>query len=103
MKDPQIASLDLDFTDRHYYGPYEKFMEHVKDIALRVLGKPFLVGECGSKNHPTFQKSDPWGMTDDDAKYTERFRYLYSHAFGCGATAILSWHWRDPIEGQFPC
>ena len=103
VKDPQVASLDLDFTDRHYYGPYEKFMEHVKDIDLRVLGKPFLVGECGSKNHPTFQKSDPWGMTDDDAKYTERFRYLYSHAFGCGATAILSWHWRDPIEGQFPC
>lgn len=103
VKDPQVASLDLDFTDRHYYGPYEKFMEHVKDIDLRVLGKPFLVGECGSKNHPTFQKEDPWGMTDDDAKYTERFRYLYSHAFGCGGTAILSWHWRDPIEGQFPC
>lgn len=102
-KDPQVASLDLDFTDRHYYGPYEKFMGHVKDVDLRVLGKPLLVGECGSKNHPTFQKEDPWGMKDDDALYSTRFRYLYAHAFGCGATALLSWHWRDPMEGLFPC
>lgn len=102
-KDPQVASLDLDFTDRHYYGPYENMMGHVKDIDLRVLGKPFLVGECGSKNHPTFQKEDPWGMKDDDAFYSTRFRYLYAHAFGGGATALLSWHWRDPVEGLFPC
>lgn len=102
-KDPQVASLDLDFTDRHYYGPYENMMGHVKDIDLRVLGKPFLVGECGSKNHPTFQKEDPWGMKDDDALYSTRFRYLYAHAFGGGATALLSWHWRDPVEGLFPC
>lgn len=102
-KDPQVASLDLDFTDRHYYGPYENLMGHVKDIDLRVLGKPFLVGECGSKNHPTFQKEDPWGMKDDDAFYSTRFRYLYSHVFGGGATALLSWHWRDPVEGLFPC
>ena len=103
LKDPQVASLDLDFTDRHYYGPWVKFLRNVKDIDLRVLGKPFLVGECGAKNHPTFQKEDPWGMKDDDAVYDTRFRYLYSHAFGNGATALLSWHWRDPMEGQFPC
>lgn len=102
-KDPQVASLDLDFTDRHYYGPYRNLMRHVKDIDLRVLGKPYLVGECGSKNHPTFQKEDPWGMRDDDAQYDDRFRYLYSHVFGGGATALLSWHWRDPMEGLFPC
>lgn len=103
LKDPQVASLDLDFTDRHYYGPWVKFTRNVKDIDLRALGKPFIVGECGAKNHPTFQKEDPWGMKDDDAVYDTRFRYLYSHAFGNGATALLSWHWRDPMEGQFPC
>ncbi len=102
-KDVQVASLDLDFTDRHYYGLYTLFMNNVKDVDLRVLGKPLLVGECGSKNHPTFQKEDPWGHKDDDAKYDTRFRYLYSHAFGCGAAGLLSWHWHDPIEGQFPC
>ncbi|MBR5838545.1 MAG: hypothetical protein IKZ84_08355, partial [Victivallales bacterium] len=32
-----------------------------------------------------------------------RFRYLVSHAFGMGCTALLSWHWRDPMEGIFPC
>ena len=66
-------------------------------------GKPLIMGECGAKNHPTFKSSDPWGMGDDDAGYDLRFRYLVSHAFGTGATALLSWHWRDPMEGIFPC
>lgn len=102
-KDPQVASLDLDFTDRHYYGNPTKVVEQMKDVDLRVLGKPVIIGECGAKNHPTFKSSDPWGMGDDDAGYDERFRYLVSHAFGTGATALLSWHWRDPMEGLFPC
>ncbi len=102
-KDPQVASLDLDFTDRHYYGNPTKVVEQMKDVDLRVLGKPVIIGECGAKNHPTFKSSDPWGMGDDDASYDERFRYLVSHAFGTGATALLSWHWRDPMEGLFPC
>ena len=102
-KDPQVASLDLDFTDRHYYGPPVKMVPELKDVDLRVLGKPLIMGECGAKNHPTFKSSDPWGMGDDDAGYDLRFRYLVSHAFGTGATALLSWHWRDPMEGIFPC
>ena len=102
-KDPQVASLDLDFTDRHYYGPPDRMPQEVKDVDLRVLGKPLIIGECGAKNHPTFKTSDPWGHGDDDASYDRRFRYLVSHAFGLGATALLSWHWRDPMEGIFPC
>ena len=102
-KDPQVASLDLDFTDRHYYGPPMKMVPELKDVDLRVLGKPLIMGECGAKNHPTFKSSDPWGMGDDDAGYNFRFRYLVSHAFGNGAAALLSWHWRDPVEGIFPC
>ena len=102
-KDPQIASLDLDFTDRHYYGNPVHMPQEIKDLDLRVLGKPLLVGECGAKNHPTFKSGDPWGMGDDDESYDCRFRYLVSHAFGLGATALLSWHWRDPMEGIFPC
>ena len=78
-------------------------MQQVKDVDLRVLGKPVLVGECGAKNHPTFKSSDPWGNGDDDDSYDYRFRYLVSHAFGMGCTALLSWHWRDPMEGIFPC
>ncbi|MBR6058087.1 MAG: hypothetical protein IKP58_07980, partial [Victivallales bacterium] len=102
-KDPLIASLDLDFTDRHYYGNPLYMMQHVKDLDLRVLGKPLLVGECGAKNHPTFKAYDPWHNGDDDESYDYRFRYLVSHAFGMGCTALLSWHWRDPMEGIFPC
>ena len=102
-KDPQVASLDLDFTDRHYYGPPVRMPQEVKDLDLRVLGKPLVVGECGAKNHPSFKAWDPSGHGDDDASYDARFRYLVSHAFGLGATALLSWHWRDPMEGIFPC
>lgn len=102
-KDPLLASLDLDFTDRHYYGPPTAFAGHVKDVDLRVLGKPLIVGECGAKNHPTFKEQDPWRNGDDDESYSRRFLYLAHHAFGFGATALLSWHWRDPMEGIFPC
>ncbi|MDD4099153.1 MAG: beta-galactosidase trimerization domain-containing protein, partial [Lentisphaeria bacterium] len=102
-KDPLLASLDLDFTDRHYYGPPMAFPSHVKDVDLRVLGKPLIVGECGAKNHPTFKEQDPWRNGDDDESYSRRFLYLVHHAFGFGATALLSWHWRDPMEGIFPC
>ncbi|MBR5079804.1 MAG: hypothetical protein IKX30_13790 [Victivallales bacterium] len=101
--EPLVASLDLDFTDRHYYGNPVNMMPQIKDVDLRVLGKPLLVGECGAKNHPTFKAYDPWGNGDDDESYDYRFRYLVSHAFGMGCTALLSWHWRDPMEGIFPC
>ena len=103
MKDPAIASLDLDFTDRHYYGKPAPLSSELKDVDLRGLGKPFILGECGAKDHPTFKAADPWGMGDDDASYDQRFSYLAHHAFGLGAACMSCWHWRDPMEGIFPC
>jgi len=102
-KDPAWCSLDLDFTDRHYYGPSERMYRDLKDVDLRVLGKPLILAECGAKCHPTFVKEDPWRMGDTDEQYDVRFRSLVTHAFALGASALLSWHWRDPMEGIFPC
>lgn len=103
MKDPMLASLDLDFTDRHYYGRPVNLAAELKDVDLRGLGKPLILGECGAKDHPTFKVADPWGMGDDDESYDARFLYLAHHALGLGAAAVSSWHWRDPMEGIFPC
>ncbi|OGV70450.1 MAG: hypothetical protein A3K19_12620 [Lentisphaerae bacterium RIFOXYB12_FULL_65_16] len=103
MKDPIIASLDLDFTDRHYYGKPGPFDAEVRDIDLRGLGKPFILGEFGAKDHPTFKAADPWGMGDDHESFDRRFLYQVHHAFGMGAALVSSWHWRDPMEGVFPC
>lgn len=103
MKDPITASLDLDFTDRHYYGDPAGLTPELRDLDLRGLGKPLVLGECGAKNHPTYRAQDPWGMGDDDPSYDRRFLYLGHHAFGLGAAVMSSWHWRDPIEGIFPC
>jgi hypothetical protein len=103
MKDPILASLDLDFTDRHYYGGLQEFGAELKDLDLRLLGKPLVLGECGAKNHPTFQAADPWNMGEDEAAYERRFLYLGHRALGLGAAALSSWHWRDPMEGVFPC
>ncbi len=103
MKDPVIASLDLDFTDRHYYGKPAPFVAELKDLDLRGLGKPFILGEFGAKDHPTFKAADPWGMGDDDGSFDQRFSYQAHHAFGLGAAALSCWHWRDPMEGIFPC
>ena len=103
MKDPVIASLDLAFTDRHYYGKPASFVAELKDLDLRGLGKPFILGEFGAKDHPTFKADDPWGMGDDDDSFDQRFSYQAHHAFGLGAALLSSWHWRDPMEGIFPC
>lgn len=103
MKDPILASLDLDFTDRHYYGNPAGLPPELKDLDLRLLGKPLTLGECGAKDHPTFKAVDPWHMGDDHEAYDRRFLSLGHHAFGLGAAAMSSWHWRDPMEGVFPC
>ena len=102
-KDPAWCSLDLDFTDRHYYGPPERMYRDLKDVDMRVLGKPLVLAECGAKCHPTFVKEDPWHMGDTDEQYDARFRSLVTHAFALGSSALLAWHWRDPMEGIFPC
>jgi len=102
-KDPAWCTLDQDFTDRHYYGIPKRMYRDLKDVDMRALGKPLTLPECGAKCHPTFVKEDPWRMGDTDESYSRRFRSLATHAYGLGATALLAWHWRDPLEGLFPC
>ncbi|MDR3707463.1 MAG: hypothetical protein P4L33_04120 [Capsulimonadaceae bacterium] len=102
MKDPLLASLDLDFTDRHYYGNLDGFIADFKDLDLRSLGKPLILGECGAVDHPTYKAMDPWGNGTDDAGFDHRFLYLTHHVAGLGGAVMSSWHWRDPIEGIFP-
>ena len=102
-KDPAYSSLDLDFTDRHYYGNPEHMYRDLKDLDMRALGKPLALPECGAKCHPTFVKEDPWHNGDTDEAYSARFKSLISHAFGLRASLLISWHWRDPLEGIFPC
>ncbi len=98
MKDPILASLDLDFTYRHYYGPPARLAAELKDVDLRGLGKPLILGECGAKDHPTFKAAGPWGMDDDEDSYDARFLYLGHHALGLGAAVVSSWHWRERLR-----
>ena len=102
-KDPAYSSLDLDFTDRHYYGNPAHMYRDLKDLDMRALGKPLALPECGAKCHPTFVKDDPWCNGDTEESYSARFKSLISHAFGLRASLLISWHWRDPLEGIFPC
>ena len=97
--DPQLASRTLDFTDRHYYCDYGRFSRELKSVDRRVFGQPLVQGECGAKCHPTNKELDPRGDGDDEEGYCRRFRYLLSHTFGLGASAISVWQWRDPMEG----
>lgn len=101
--DPPLCDANLDFSDRHYYGPPSGQPTQLKTIDQRLLGQPLIQGECGAKDHPTFASADPWGMGDDDVRYNHRFEYLVHHAFALGGAALSSWHWRDPMEGIFPC
>lgn len=99
--DPAWCTLGMDFTDRHYYGDRARMHRELKDVDMRALGKPLVLGECGAKCHPTFVETANQGENEED--YATRFRCLAAHAFGLGATAMLAWHWRDPPEGCFPC
>lgn len=103
MMEPLIASLDLDFTDRHYYGNLDAFASEFKDVDLRGLGKPLTVGECGAVDHPTYKAMDPWGNGTDDEGFDHRMLYMTHFVAGLGGALMSSWHLRDPMEGIFPC
>ena len=93
-------SLDLDFTDRHYYGELSVVPAEIKEIDLRWMGKPMTIGECGAKCHPSF---DNGNMGEDGETFARRFLYMGHSTFGMGGAFLASWHWRDPMEGIFPC
>ena len=103
MKDPLLASLGLDFTDRHYYGDLPAMVAEVHDVDLRGLGKPLTMGECGAVDHPTFRELDPSGNGTDDEGFDNRFLYVTHVLPGIGGSLMSAWHFRDPMEGLFPC
>ena len=104
MKDPDTGLAGLGFHRPALLRSARAGMPaELKDLDLRGLGKPLILGECGAKDHPSFRAADPWGMGDDDDGYDRRFLSLGHQALGLGAAAISSWHLRDPMEGIFPC
>ncbi len=94
--DAPLATHNQDFTDQHYYGALPDFALSLKPLDRRWEGKPWSVGECGAREHPSF----PDGETEE--QYNLRFLYLQHHAFGMGMAFTESWHWRDPMAGIFP-
>jgi len=97
--DARLPSADLDFTDTHYYGDLSLYPLVLKGIDERALGKAMVVGECGARNHPSYEAQ---GSGENILDYNRRFMTLVHEAFGLGATALDTWHWRDPMEGLFP-
>lgn len=102
-RDPLLVSLGCDFTDRHYYNKLTDFVAETKDLDLRALGKPFIIGECGALCHPTIRAVDLNGKGDTPEYFADRLRYEVAHSFGLGAALLSVWHWRNPMEGIFPC
>ena len=102
-KDPAIGILGASFADRHYYGPWNRMFEDLKDVDQRAIGKPLVLAECGAKCHPTFAAANADGVGDTEERYDVRFKCYAAHAFGLGCSAMLAWMWRDPMEGIFPC
>ncbi len=100
-EDPAWCTLGMDFTDRHFYGDFMGMYRDIKDVDMRALGKPLVLGECGAKCHPSFEELAAQGEPED--VFAARFRCLATQAYGLGATAMLVWLWRDPPEGIFPC
>jgi len=99
IHDPILLSQDMDFTNRHYYGDLKLFPLESKEMDMQWLEKPLSIGECGAKNHPGFEG---YGH-DPTEEYNRRFLFFNHTAFGQGASFLCSWHFRDPMEGIFPC
>ena len=95
----QLTHQAMDFTDRHYYKDPAGMAVELKSVDRRVFGRPLVLGECGAKCHPTNRALDPRGDGDNEEEYARRFRCLFAHAFGLGASALSVWQWRDPMEG----
>jgi len=98
--DPIVGSYDMDFTNRHYYGPVSGFLPQFREIDQRVRGAAPSVGEFGATEHPAFTAHYAY---DTHAGRFRRFQTIPFAAFGSGGLFACSWHWRDPIETVFPC
>ena len=98
--DPIHASLDQDFTNRHYYGAFSQFAGELKQIDLRLLGKAPSTGEFGFTSHPGLKTHFVY---ESEASGKLRYGTVPHLCFGAGALFSASWHWQDPVEDIFPC
>ena len=98
--DPIVASLDMDFANRHYYGDLRRYGPELKQTDLRVLGKAPSTGEFGATSHPGLRTHYVYEPEEEAAR---RFFHTVHTGFGLGGAFVSSWHWQDPIEDIFPC
>lgn len=98
--DPIEGSRDLDFTNRHYYGPLPQYSVEVKQIDNRLLGKAPSTGEFGCTSHPGLRTHFVY---ETEADAAVRYGYTPHSCFGLGGIFVSNWHWQDPIEDIFPC
>jgi len=98
--DPVEASRDLDFANRHYYGPIENYGPELAQVDMRTVGKAPTTGEFGATSHPGLEAHFVYETED---KAASRFSYFLHTCFGLGGAFAASWHWQDPIEDIFPC
>lgn len=96
IKDPLWASEGLDFMNRHFYGPLERFPPQFKEIDMRYRGAPPSTGEFGSRTHPT-----GGGNYESKEDQFTRYQFISHYALGLGGAFVSNWHWRDPWESIF--
>jgi len=96
LKDPLWASEGLDFMNRHFYGPLDRFPSQFKEIDMRYRGVPPSTGEFGSRTHP----SGGGNFESKEEQYT-RYQFICHYALGLGGAFVCNWHFRDPWESIF--
>jgi len=100
MWDPIEASYDMDFANRHYYGPPLGYGPELAQTDLRTLGKAPSTGEFGGTSHPGLTTH---GVYAPEETINWNYAYLVHTCFGLGGAFASNWHWQDPIEDIFPC
>jgi len=98
--DPIIASRDMDFTNRHYYGAMGDYAAELMEIDMRHLGKAPSTGEFGATSHPGLRAHFVY---QPEAEASWRYVFTAHTCFGLGGAFVANWHWQDPIEDIFPC
>jgi len=98
--DPILASRDMDFTNRHYYGAMEGYAPELMEVDMRTLGKAPSTGEFGATSHPGLRAHFVY-QPESEAAW--RYSYVAHTCFGLGGAFVANWHWQDPIEDIFPC
>lgn len=94
----------LDFTNTHFYGDYNSYVNLLKLLDARFVGKGFSIGEFGAKIH------EAWGGTPGyDSIYGNTplggarwFQLVNHYALGLGASMACNWSFKDMNDCVFP-